>query len=76
MVLDSDEVCNIYGNDVGLVLAAYSENPNDPARGGGFAPTLQTPSDTTLERFPGITFLDTDRTTTLAALETLRTPVP
>ena len=50
--------------------------PNDPSKGGGIDVTFTTPSDVTLENLPPVTFFDTDRATTLAALETLRTPVP
>jgi hypothetical protein len=76
VVLDNQVVANIYGNDVGLVLNAYSELPNDPSKGGGLDVTIGTPDDTTLENLPPLTFFDTDRVTTLAKLEALTTPVP
>ena len=76
VVLDSSIVANVFGNDVGMVVSAYDELPNDPSKGGGIDVTFTTPSDVTLENLPPVTFFDTDRATTLAALETLRTPVP
>lgn len=76
VVLDSSVVANVYGNDVGLAMTAFEEAPNDPSKGGGLQPTFSTPADTTLENLPGITFFNTDRATTIAALEALLTPVP
>jgi len=76
VVLDSSVVANIYGSDVGLSMTAYEEAPNDPGKGGGLQVTLTTPADTTLENLPPVTFFDTNRATTLAALEALLTPVP
>lgn len=76
VVLDSSVVANVYGNDVGLAMTAFEEAPNDPAKGGGLQPTFSTPADTTLENLPGITFFNTDRATTVAALEALLTPAP
>lgn len=75
VVLDSTIVSNVYGNDLGLSMTAYAETPNDPAKGGGLQVTLTTPADVTLENLPAATFFDTDRATTLAALEALLVPV-
>lgn len=76
VVLDSSVVANVYGNDLGLSLLTYEEAPTDPGKGGGIQFTLNTPSNTTLENLPPVTFFDTDRATTLAALEALLIPVP
>jgi hypothetical protein len=76
VVLDSGVVANVYGYDMGLELTTYEEAPNDPSLGGGLQITLGTPPDVTLENLPPRTFLDTDRATTVAALETLLTAVP
>lgn len=76
VVLDASVVANVFGNDMGLRLSAYDELPNDPAKGGGIDVTWSTPTDATLENLPPRTFFTTDRATTLAALETLLTPVP
>lgn len=75
-VLDSSVVTNVYGSDVGLAMTAYEEAPNDPSKGGGLQVTFTTPADVTMENLPPVTFFDTDRATTLAALEALLTPVP
>jgi hypothetical protein len=75
VVLDSSVVANVYGNDIGLEISAYEEAVNDPSKGGGIDVTLSTPADTTLENLPPITFFDTDRATTLSALDLLKTPV-
>jgi hypothetical protein len=76
VVIDSVLVpVEIYGNDVGMSMTAFDEVANDPAQGGGFNITFATPSDVTLENLPPRNFFDTDRSTTLAALETLLTPV-
>ena len=75
VVLDSAEVSNVYGNDVGLSLTAYDELPNDPAKGGGIDVVWSTPADVTPENLPPVPFFDTDRATTLTALEALLTPV-
>jgi len=75
VVLDSTVVANVYGNDLGLAMTAYEEAPNDPGKGGGLQITLSTPADVTLENLPPVTFFDTDRATTLTALEDLLTPV-
>lgn len=76
VVLDSSVVTNVYGQDMGLVVSTYEEAPNDPAKGGGIQVTFSTPADTTLENLPPSTFLDTDRATTIAALDALIIPVP
>lgn len=75
VVLDSGVVANVYGNDLGLSMTAYEEAPNDPSKGGGLQITLSTPADVTLENLPPVTFFDTDRVATLAALEALLIPV-
>ncbi len=71
VVLDSEEVANVYGSDSGLVMTSYGETPADPANGGGLMVTLST-IETGLENLPPVTFKKTDRPTTLAALEALR----
>lgn len=76
VVLDASVTANVYGNDAGLRLSAYDELPNDPAKGGGIDVTFATPTDATFENLPPATFFNTDRATTIAALETLLTPVP
>lgn len=75
VVLDSGVVANVYGNDVGLQMTAYEEAPNDPSKGGGLDITLSTPADVTLENLPPVTFLSTDRATTLLALDALKVAV-
>lgn len=77
VVIDSKDVpVEIYGNDVGMSMTAFDEVANDAAQAGGFNITFSTPADVTLENMPPRNFIDTDRATTLAALETLLTPVP
>jgi hypothetical protein len=76
VVLDSSVVANVFGDDMGLRLAAYDELPNDPAKGGGIDTTWSTPTDATLENMPPKTVLDTNRADTLTLLEGLMTPVP
>jgi hypothetical protein len=76
VVLDSGVVCNLFGNDCGLQMTAFEEAPNDPGMGGGIQFTLSTPADVTLENLPPVTVFDTDRATTLAALEALTVAVP
>jgi hypothetical protein len=76
IVLDSGIVAQVFGNDVGLVLSAYDELPNDPSKGGGLMLTWATPTDVTLENKAPVTFGDGDRATTLAALEALTVAVP
>jgi len=56
-------------------VTAYEEAPNDPSKGGGIDVTFTTPGDVTLENLPPVTFFDTSRTATLAALTALKTPV-
>ena len=75
VVLDSDVTANVYGNDVGMRISAYDELPNDPAKGGGIDVTFSTPTDATLENLQPVTFFNTDRATTIAALEALINPV-
>jgi len=75
VVLDSGIVAQVFGNDVGLALTAFTEANVDPAKGGGFDATFSTPADVTSENLPPVEFFVTDRATTLAALETLLTPV-
>ena len=72
----ADPVARILGADNGLSLTAYDELENDPAKGAGFDVTFSTAADNTLENRPPVNFFDTDRATTLAALETLLTPAP
>lgn len=76
VVLDATVVSNVYGNDAGLSMTAFEEAPNDPSMGGGVQMTVSTPADVTTENLPPVTFFNTDRATTLAALEALRTEVP
>jgi hypothetical protein len=76
VVLDASVVANVFGNDMGLRLSAYDELPNDPAKGGGIDVTWSTPTDATLENLPPVTFFNTSRADTLAALDALMTPVP
>lgn len=76
VVLESSVVANVYGDDVGMRLSAYDELPNDPAKGGGMDVTFSTPTDATLENMPPKTFFDTDRATTIAALDALIIVVP
>jgi hypothetical protein len=76
VVLDASVTANVFGNDVGLRMSAYDELPNDPAKGGGIDVTFSTPTDATMENLPPVTFFNTDRATTIAALEALLTPVP
>ena len=73
---DVDSVAMVYGRTTGLELSAYSELPADQSTGGGFTITLTTPTTTTLEVAPSDAFFNTDRATTIAALEALLTPVP
>ena len=75
VVLDASVTANVYGNDVGMRISAYDELPNDPAKGGGIDVTFSTPTDATLENLPPVTFFDTDRATTIAALDALIVPV-
>lgn len=75
LVLDSSIVAQVFGNDMGLQVTAYEEAPNDPSKGGGLDVTFSTPGDVTLENLPPNTFFDTDRATTLAAIEALKTEV-
>ena len=75
-VLDATVTANVLGNDVGMRISAYDELPNDPSKGGGIDITFSTPTDATMENLPPVTFFDTDRATTIAALEALLTPVP
>ena len=73
---DVDSVAMVYGRTTGLELSAYSELPADQSTGGGFTITLTTPTTTTLEVAPADAFFNTDRATTVAALEALLTPAP
>ena len=75
VVLDSSVVAQVFGAGVGLQVTAYEEAPNDPSKGGGIDVTFTTPGDVTLENLPPVTFFDTSRTATLAALTALKTPV-
>lgn len=75
LVLDSSIVAQVFGHDVGLQVTAYEEAPNDPSKGGGLDVTFSTPGDVTLENLQPNTFFDTDRTTTLSAIEALKTAV-
>jgi hypothetical protein len=76
VVIDSVTTpAEVFGNDVGMSVTAFDELTNDPAQGGGFNVTFSTPADVTLENLPARNFFITDRATTLAALETLRTAV-
>lgn len=74
VVLDSSVVANVFGNDMGLRLAAYDELPNDPAKGGGISVTWSTPTDATLENLPPLTCFDTNRADTLSLLDSLIEP--
>ncbi len=76
VVMNNDDVSQVYGRTTGLEISAYSELPADQSTGGGFTITLTTPTTTTLEVAPSDAFFNTDRATTLAALEALLTPVP
>ncbi len=73
----SNEVCNVYGADAGLVLLSEMEAPADQNTGGGATVTLGT-GETDLESLPCVTFRavgddDTSaRAATLAALEELK----
>ncbi len=75
IVMNNSEVSQVYGRTTGLELSAYSELPADQSTGGGFTVTLTTPTTTTLEVAPSDSFFNTDRATTIAALEALLTPV-
>lgn len=74
VVLDSSIVAQVFGHDVGMSLTAYEEAPNDPSKGGGIDVTFATPSDVTPENMTPVTFFNTDRATTLADLNDLKTP--
>lgn len=74
VVLDHQDVSQVYGRTTGLEISAYDELPNDPSVGGGFTITLTTPTDTTLEVAPADKFFNTDRATTISDLEALLTP--
>lgn len=76
VVLDSGVVSNLYGNDMGLSMTSFDETPADPSLGGGLNVTFSTPANVTLENLPARTFFNTDRATTIAALEALLVPVP
>jgi hypothetical protein len=76
VVLDSTIVAQVFGDGVGLQMTGYEEAANDPSKGGGLDVTFSTPGDVTFENLPPITFFNTDRATTLAALTALQTPVP
>lgn len=77
VVIDGqDPVARVFGNDSGLSLTAYDELLSDPSKGGGIDATFSTPADTTMENRPPVNFYDTDRPTTLAALDALMTPAP
>lgn len=76
VVIDASVTANVFGDDIGLRLSAYDELPNDPVKGGGLDATFSTPTDATLENLPPKTFFNTDRATTLLALDALITPVP
>jgi hypothetical protein len=74
VVLDHQDVAQVYGVTTGMSISAYDELPNDQATGGGFTLTLTTPTNTTLEIAPSDKFFNTDRATTITALEALLTP--
>ncbi len=76
VVMDNQEVSQVYGRTTGLEVSVYDELPNDPSTGGGFTITLTTPTDTTLEVAPSDSFFNTDRDTTITALDALTTPAP
>lgn len=77
VVLEGADVpARTLGAENGLSLTAYDELENDPAQGAGFNATFATPADNTLENRPPVNFFNTDRATTLAALEALLTPAP
>ena len=78
IVLDSTIVAQVFGNDVGMKLTAFEENPNDVSKGGGMTVTFGTPTDITLENLPARTFgsgLETDRAATIAILDLLKVVV-
>jgi hypothetical protein len=75
VVMNNAEVSQVYGRTTGLELSAYSELPADQSTGGGFTLTLTTPTTTTLEVAPSDAFFNTDRATTITALEALLTAV-
>ena len=74
VVMDGQNVSEVYGRTTGLAMSVYDELPNDPATGGGFTITISTPTNTTLEVAASDQFFNTDRATTIAALEALTTP--
>lgn len=76
VVLDSSDVANVYGDDVGMRLTAYDELPNDPAKGGGLDVTFSTATDSTLENLPPKQVFQTERAMTIAMLDALIIPVP
>jgi len=71
VVLDSSIVAQVFGNDVGLALAEVTEANADPSKGGGFDAIFSTPDNVTSENLMPVEFKDTDRPTTIAALEAL-----
>jgi len=78
VVLDSSIVAQVFGNDVGMKLTAFEENPNDVSKGGGITVTFSTPTDITLENLPARTFgtgLEADRAATVVKLEALKVVV-
>lgn len=75
VVLDSTIVSQVFGNDVGLSITGITEANVGPDKGGGFDAIFSTPADVTSENLLPVEFFDTDRVTTLAALEALLTPV-
>lgn len=73
---NADSIFEVYGLQRGLEAATITRSPVDTESGAAYVVEMATPDEGGNEPVPVESWFDTDYATTLAAVETLLTPIP